>query len=48
MPTAWAMDGFQNIIQRGLGLTSTMLPALILCAYTLAFLALAAWRFKVE
>ena len=48
MPTAWAIDGFQNIIMRGLGFTSVLLPAGMLMLYTLAFFALAVWRFKFE
>jgi ABC-2 type transport system permease protein len=48
MPTAWAMDGFQNLLMRGLGLQSILLPAGILCLYTLAFFGLAVWRFKFE
>ena len=48
MPTAWAMDGFQNIVLRGLGLSSVLLPAGILLAYAVAFFALAVWRFKFE
>jgi ABC-2 type transport system permease protein len=37
LPTAWAMDGFQNIVMRGLQ-----------SVYTLAFFGLALWRFKFE
>jgi len=48
MPTAWAMDGFQNIILRGQGLTSVLLPAGILLAYAIAFFGLAVWRFRFE
>ncbi len=48
MPTAWAMDGFQNIVLRGLGLSSVLLPAGMLLAYAVAFFALAVWRFKFE
>lgn len=48
MPTAWAMDGFQNIILRGLGLSSVLLPAGILLAYAVAFFGLAVWRFRFE
>jgi ABC-2 type transport system permease protein len=48
MPTAWAMDGFENIIVRGLGLNSALLPAGILLAYGVAFFALAVWRFRFE
>ena len=48
MPTAWAMDGFQNIAMRGLGLSSVLLPVGVLLFYTLAFFGLALWRFKFE
>ena len=48
MPTAWAMDGFQNIVLRGLGLSSVLLPAGLLFAYGVVFFALAVWRFKYE
>lgn len=47
-PTAWAMDGFQNIVVRGLGLGSVLMPAALLSAYTLVFFGLAVWRFKSE
>jgi ABC-2 type transport system permease protein len=48
MPTAWAMDGFQNILVRGLGFSSVLMPAGLLLIYTLVFFALALWRFKFE
>jgi ABC-2 type transport system permease protein len=48
LPSAWAMDGFQNIILRGLGFSSVLLPAGIVLAYALAFFGLALWRFKFE
>jgi ABC-2 type transport system permease protein len=48
MPTAWAMDGFQNLIVRGLGLNSVILPAGILGLYAVGFFALALWRFRFE
>ncbi|MBC8264222.1 MAG: ABC transporter permease, partial [Anaerolineales bacterium] len=48
MPTAWAMDGFQNIVLRGLGLSSVLLPVGILLAYAVAFFGLAVWRFRFE
>ena len=47
-PVAWAMDGFKNIVLRGQGLGSVLLPAGILLGYAAAFFALAAWRFKFE
>jgi ABC-2 type transport system permease protein len=48
LPSAWAMDGFQNIILRGLGFSSVLLPAGLVLAYALAFFGLALWRFKFE
>jgi ABC-2 type transport system permease protein len=47
-PAAWAMDGFQNIILRGLDFGSVLAPAGVLLAYALAFFGLAVWRFKFE
>ncbi|RPI87687.1 MAG: ABC transporter permease [Chloroflexi bacterium] len=48
LPSAWAMDGFQNIVQRGLDFNSVLLPAAVVLAYALAFFGLALWRFKFE
>lgn len=45
-PSAWAMDGFQNILIRGLGLESTWLPIGILMAYSILFFVIAVWRFR--
>jgi len=42
------MDGFQNIILRGLGLDSVLLPAGILLVYAVVFFGLAVWRFRFE
>jgi len=47
-PVAWAMDGLKNIVVRGLGLESVLLPASVLLAYAIVFFALAVWRFKFE
>jgi len=47
-PTAWAMDGFKNIIVRGQGLDSVLLPAGVMLLYAVLFGALAAWRFRFE
>jgi ABC-2 type transport system permease protein len=47
-PAAWAMDGFQNIVLHGLGLSSVLLPAGILLAYAVAFFGLAVCRFRFE
>ena len=48
MPTAWAMDGFQNIVIRGLDFQSILMPAGVLLLYALAFFGLAIWRFRSE
>jgi len=47
-PGAWAMDGLQNILVRGLGLASVWQPAGILLAYALGFFVLAVWRFRAR
>jgi ABC-2 type transport system permease protein len=46
MPSAWAMNGYQNILMRGLGSGSAWMPTLILTAYALGFFVLAVWRFR--
>ena len=48
MPTAWAMDGFQNILMRGLDFQSVLMPAGVLLVYAAAFFGLAIWRFRFE
>ena len=48
MPTAWAMDGFQNILARGLGFPSVLIPVGMLLVYAAAFFGLAIWRFRFE
>ena len=48
LPTAWAMDGFENIVARGLGFESVLLPVAIMLAYAVGLFALAAWRFRFE
>lgn len=45
-PTAWAMEGFQDIIVRGQGLEAVWLPAAIVAAWGIAFCALAIWRLR--
>jgi ABC-2 type transport system permease protein len=48
MPSAWAMEGFQNIILRGQGVGSVLLPAGVLLAFTVIFFVVAVWRFSFE
>ena len=45
-PVAWGMDGFENIVARGLGFESVLMPSLMLMAYALGFFLLAVWRFR--
>jgi ABC-2 type transport system permease protein len=47
-PTYWAMLGFQNVILRGMGLSSVLTSAAILLAYAVLFFGLAVWRFRFE
>ncbi len=46
MPSAWAMNGLQNILIRGLGLESVWMPVFILAAYAFGFFLLGVWRFR--
>lgn len=48
MPSTWAMTGLQNLLIRGLALSSVLLPCAILLAYAAGFFGLAVWRFKFE
>lgn len=48
LPSAWAMDGFQNIVVRGQGLASVVTPVLVLVGYAAAFFGLAVWRLRFE
>jgi ABC-2 type transport system permease protein len=48
LPTAWAMDGLENIVLRGLGLSSVLLPVGIILAYAVVCFGLAVWRFRFE
>jgi ABC-2 type transport system permease protein len=47
-PVAWALDGFENIIARGLAFNSLWLPAGALIGYAIFFFGLAVWKFKFE
>lgn len=48
IPTAWAVEGFQNIIVRGMGDASALLPSAILLAVAALFFAIAVWRFRFD
>ena len=45
-PVAWAMDGFENIVARGLGFESVLLPAMALIGYAMFFFIIAVWRVR--
>jgi ABC-type transport system involved in multi-copper enzyme maturation permease subunit len=40
------MNGYQNILMRGLGWESAWMPTLMLSVYALGFFVLAVWRFR--
>ncbi len=46
-PVAWGMDGFENIVARGLGFDSVLLPSMALAGYAIFFFLLAVWRLNV-
>jgi ABC-2 type transport system permease protein len=46
MPSAWAMNGLQNILIRGLGLESVWMAVAMLSVYAVGFFLLAVWRFR--
>ena len=43
-PVAWGMDGFENIVARGLGFESVLIPCAALAGYAIIFFILAVWR----
>ena len=47
-PSAWAIEGLQNIILRAGGVESILLPGGVLLAFSALAYALAIWRFKFE
>ncbi len=47
-PTYWAMQGFQDIIVRGLGLAAVLPDAFMLLLFGAVFLAIGLWRFRYE
>ncbi len=47
-PTAWAMDGFQDLITRGQRVEAVLPEAGLLLVYAAAFLLIGIWRFRYE
>ncbi len=48
VPTRWAVDGFDAMTWRGLGLDAAWAPAGAMLAFSAGFMALALWRFDWE
>lgn len=48
IPTRWAVDGFDAMTWRGLGIDAAILPMTALAGFTFLFGGLAAWRFGRE
>jgi ABC-2 type transport system permease protein len=47
-PLAWVIDGYKDIIVRGLGVEAVLTAVAVLLAYTLGLFALAVWRFRFD
>lgn len=47
-PIAWMMDGFKDIVVRGLGLASVLTAVAVLLLYAVILWLLAVWRFRFE
>jgi ABC-2 type transport system permease protein len=48
LPTYWAMQGFEDVILQGAGLTQVVTPIVIIAAFGLLFAVLSAWKFRFE
>jgi ABC-2 type transport system permease protein len=48
VPTRWAVDGFDAMTWRGLGLDAAVMPVIVLLGFSLAFAAIAISRFRWE
>jgi len=48
VPTRWAVDGFDAMTWRGLGLDAAVMPIIVLLGFSLAFAAIAIARFRWE
>jgi hypothetical protein len=42
------MDGFQDIVTRGLGVEAVLLEISVLVVFGLVFLPIGAWRFRYQ
>ena len=48
LPTAWAMQGLNNLLLRGGGLAQVLPQAGVLLGFAAAFFAVGVWRFRYE
>lgn len=48
VPTRWAVDGFDAMTWRGMGLDAALAPIGVMLAFAAAFAAIAIWRFEWE
>ena len=48
VPVRWAVDGFDAMTWRGIGLSGALAPIAVLLGFTAAFMAIAAARFRWE
>jgi ABC-2 type transport system permease protein len=48
VPTRWAVDGFDAMTWRGLGIHEAIMPMIVLLGFAAAFAAVAVWRFRWE
>ena len=48
VPVRWAVDGFDAMTWRGLGIGNAVAPTLVLCGFAAVFAAVAALRFRWE
>ena len=47
-PTAWAIEGLENVTMRGMDLSSVVVPALVVLGFGVLCLTVAVWQFRVE
>ena len=48
LPTGWAMDGFHDVITRGLGAEAVLPEVGVLLCFAALFLVIGVWRFRYE
>ena len=48
VPARWAVDGFDAMTWRGLGLDAAVMPIVVLLGFSLTFAAIAIARFRWE